>query len=283
LPAGGHYDELRSVTIPASIAGGNYFLLYATDTTNSVVEHNESDNVVARRIEIRPNVIFQPPNDDRPDPDTSTQTDNAIDNPASSGPTTAQVRQQLLLLTLPSANLMIPATPAFGAAGTAVAKKQVTGPSLGMPQVVDAAFGSDEVDKTALLTNFLDFVEPEALVVDLGDEPPAKISVDVSKAAAVEVLKPADNTDKPPTDGTGDQSHSGASTNQSGGTIAGLEKPSDDKTLAAAKPVVATSFSSSLANNWKLFATGGGIVLLLGAAWTSRSKWVRIARKLRWR
>jgi hypothetical protein len=149
-----------------------------------------------------------------------------------------------------------------------------------MPQVVDAAFGSDEIDKTALLTNFLDFVEPEALVVDLGDEPPAKISVDVSKAAAVEVMKP---TDKPANEPAGDKSHSGASTNLPGPSVAALWQPPENKSAGPIKPVIGSSLSSSLANNWRLVATGGALVLLVGAAWGSRSKWVQIARKLRWR
>jgi hypothetical protein len=222
---------------------------------------------------------------DDPSTTTTDTTRTPIVDPTngSLGPPLAVINQQLLLLTLPPPKIMVASVPVFGASGTPTVTKQAAQPSFGMPQVVDAAFGSDEVDKTALLTNFLDFVEPEALVVDLGDEPPAKISVDVSKAAAVEVLKPTEPTDKSPTDGSSDQSHSGDSANQPGATLTGLEKSPEDKTIAAVKPVAGTSLSSSLANNWKLLATGAGIVLLLGSAWTSRSKWIRAARKLRWR
>jgi hypothetical protein len=282
LSAGAHYDQLRSVTIPASVAIGKYFLLYSTDTGNSVAERNESDNVVARSIDVAPPGFVPPTNPDVQDSETPVQSTNATADPVNSGAGTTQLKQQLLLLTLPTPNVILPALPVLGAAGTVTTKKQVEA-SIGMPQVVDAAFGSDEIDKTALLTNFLDFVEPEALVVDLGDEPPAKISVDVSKAAAVEVMKPVDKPDKPANEPAIDPSHSGASTNLPGPAVTALEQPPDNKSAGPIKPVIDSSFSSSIANNWRLVATGGAIVLLVGAAWSSRSKWVQIARKLRWR
>jgi hypothetical protein len=214
-------------------------------------------------------------NDTPSETTTPTPVINSTDTTSSSIP--AIVGQRLLLLTLPQPNLSIPFTPVLGAAGTVATKKQ-TDASIGMPQVIDAAFGSDEIDKTALLTNFLDFVEPEAVIVDLGDEPPAKISVDVVKASAVEVMKP---TDKAANEASANPSDSGASNSVPGTPVTALKPPRENKPDDPNKAIVGSSFSSSLANNWRLFAGGGALVLLVGAAWTSRSKWFRFAQKLR--
>ncbi len=132
-----------------------------------------------------------------------------------------------------------------------------------------------------LLTGFLDSVDPEMLVIDLGDEPPLRIATDTPKTP-VDVSH--DNTAKPnsanhadtqltqnenrkgPADGTADQLKSNPVPYQ-------VMKPDSSDAGSTLRAVVE--------NNWKWFAGTAGVLLLGGAGWRGRAKWIKAARRLR--
>jgi hypothetical protein len=188
-------------------------------------------------------------------------------------------RQLSLLLLVAPPNPVHSVAPEFGAAGTVIASKskQVIA-AIGSPQAIDAAFGNSDVDKAVLLANFLDFTEPEAVIVDLGDEPPANIAADVANASAVEKSNVGD---KLPSHSTTEAAMPEPAANSTGTSVTALKPSLDGSDVKVKDVLVGESLTTSVANNWRWFASAGALLLLTGAAWSSRSKWVRFARKLR--
>ena len=143
----------------------------------------------------------------------------------------------------------------------------------GVPQAVDAVFGNDRLDQNALLAGFLDSVDPENLVVELGDEPPGQIASAASKVAASHAAARTGATPPITTSGTAQASN---------GPIADVRmKPVDLSEDSSSADVASPAITAKIMKNWKWFASGAAFLLLGGAAWKSRYKWMQAARKLR--
>jgi hypothetical protein len=144
------------------------------------------------------------------------------------------------------------------------------------PQAVDVALGNDEVNEAFLLAGFLDFVEPEMLVVDLGDEPPAQVASESAKMSGVQGSEPAEVVPSSEQVGEG-----GGAEDKTDGAVRYMKPPLDD---APEPPSLFTHGSTVVmfvATNWRWFASFAAAMLISGAAWKSRSTWLQAARKLR--
>ena len=64
-------------------------------------------------------------------------------------------------------------------------------------------------------------------------------------------------------------------------TVTVLKPPLDNADIADKSDLTAMSLTKPIANNWRWLAGGGALLLLAGAAWPSRSKWLRFTRKMR--
>ncbi len=174
------------------------------------------------------------------------------------------------LLLIPRPLISIVVTRAEPGAGGGVPRNQGIGLSVGSPQAIDAALATGDVDQAVVLANFLDFVDPEMLVVDLGDEPPQQIAADASKTAATQAA-PQDNAQ---TAGFADHSETGV--------IADVRmKPVDHSEDTASTGGSASTIPDLFINHWKWFASFVAILLLGAAGWKGRYTWMQFARKLR--
>jgi hypothetical protein len=144
------------------------------------------------------------------------------------------------------------------------------------PQAIDLAIGNDKLDESFLLANFLDFVDPEMLVVDLGDEPPAqlesanpKTAAEPAKAASEES---AESKSVPATESQGSVTN---------GAVSYMKPPTAELLPAAPIEGASTPVSTLFTKNWKWIASTAGTILIAGAAWKSRDAWLQAARRLR--
>ncbi|MEX2308948.1 MAG: nidogen-like domain-containing protein [Pirellulales bacterium] len=149
--------------------------------------------------------------------------------------------------------------------------------SGGTPQAVDAALGNDEVDEPFLLAGFLDFVDPEMLVVDLGDEPPTQIAAESTKAATGQ----QSTTTNTPSSGDQIGANSGGATGGSDHSVENMKPPLAAGVPASSADAADWALQSFAVNNWRWFASTAAALLLCGAAWKSRDAWLEAARKLR--
>jgi hypothetical protein len=279
------------------------------NTVLSDIDRNGRSNVASNvALALRNHFLLQPgqfdsystttifgTGDPAPQSGTISNPTQVVDKPqpitAPSTNTPAAESRQFLLLLLPTIGAEIERASPIGAAGIDLSsdnRNVAKGDSLGSrrhdytysntPQVVDAAFGSDEVDKSVLLANFLDFVEPEMVIVDLGDEPPAKLSVDVSSGPPAAINSAQD---KPPMEAANNPTKSGAATNGPTRSVTVLKPPAENADIIGTNDVAAASLSKPITNNWRWLAGGSALLLLAGAAWSSRSKWLHFTRKMR--
>jgi hypothetical protein len=125
------------------------------------------------------------------------------------------------------------------------------------------------------LAGFLDFVEPEMLVVDLGDEPPAQVAGE-AKSAGVPGDQPAEQATSSDQVGAlpGDQG-------EPAGTVRYMKPPLDEAPEPSSIVTHGAAVVMFVATNWRWFASIAAAMLLAGAAWKSRSTWLQAARKLR--
>ncbi|HEX5471523.1 MAG TPA: hypothetical protein VFW73_06535, partial [Lacipirellulaceae bacterium] len=149
---------------------------------------------------------------------------------------------------------------------------------LSEAQAIELAFGQNDTSEHFLLAEFLDSVDPEMLIVDLGDEPPTRLSAEAGAAAnhkANEKIKvPAENKF-----GKGRAeiaSHRGAR------SVTAMKPPigGDAATNGDGKD---SRLTTTMVHHWTWLAGILAVFMLGGGAWKGRSHWTRLARKLRWR
>jgi hypothetical protein len=167
---------------------------------------------------------------------------------------------------------------AFEAAGAIISTGQVS-TSGSSAQVIDAVFTSGEANEIALLGNFLDSVDPEMVVVDLGDEPPAQLAGDAPKSTAPHKSIPQD---KVAAANSIEQSNTGSPTKALSSSVT-VMKPQLDAAAETPNTGGGSALPTVVTSIWKWFASIAAVLLLGGAAWKGRNKWTQIARNLRWR
>jgi hypothetical protein len=181
----------------------------------------------------------------------------------------AAPQPSLLLITLPQPQV-IPVVSVYGTNGYVGAGEQQSAVAAARAQAIDAAFASHDVNEAFLLAGFLDFVDPEMLVVDLGDEPPAQVAAASAKMSPAERNKLADQ----PLAAGGKI----AANTPSG--LAETMKPPVAGAVQQAAAGDASPWLSTVAANWRSMASTAAILLLGSAAWISRASWIPTARKL---
>jgi hypothetical protein len=192
-------------------------------------------------------------------------------------PQSAQL--SLLLLSEPIVPI-VPSSVEYGSNGYYAPPQQQGAVSVagGSPQAVDAAFANDEVSEPFLLTGFLDFVEPEMLVVDLGDEPPAQVGSEPSRAAGVRENEKEPAAAAPSLDQIG---AGGGPEGESDGAVLYMKPPLEATPEPSSMVTQGLAVATFVATHWRWFASTAAVMLLTGAAWKSRSTWLRAARKPR--
>jgi hypothetical protein len=138
----------------------------------------------------------------------------------------------------------------------------------------------EKVEEAILLTEFLDFVDPEMLVVDLGDEPPAQVSNSPVVTASHEQES---TTEETAAANKADESNGDGPNDKSGQQVTVLKPTASDATGGAILAATTPDLSAPAGYNWKWFASAAGVLLVGAAGWMGRSNWLNAARKLRLR
>lgn len=152
------------------------------------------------------------------------------------------------------------------------------------PAAIDAALANDEVEQEILLESFLDFIDPEFLVVDLGDEPPAQLAPDSANADTAQGGAAKTNGQLVqrirggrPRVALGNSTRADAE-----GTMPAAERevsePASETVGDAVSPIL-----GFVAHYWRRFFAVTGVLLLGGAVWKGRNAWFRAARRMRQR
>jgi hypothetical protein len=178
---------------------------------------------------------------------------------------------ELLLLVLPQPASVALVGADYGANGYLSLEPDAFTSAL-TPQAVDAAL-ADEIDDAFLLSGFLDFVDPEMLVVDLGDEPPARLAY-----AAAKMSPTHEASTGAPLAPAGEQRAAIATAPSD--TVEYLKPPVGNPVAQSGFPSIVAPLQALLVDNWRWFASAAAALLLGGAAWTGRHAWLPAARKL---
>jgi hypothetical protein len=167
------------------------------------------------------------------------------------------------------------ATTSYGTNGYELPAEPTSFTTAGTPQAIDAALANDEVDEGFLLSGFLDFVDPEMLVVDLGDEPPAQVAGDKAK------MSPAIELPSVERDAARDNQLAAAAAAEQPAPADEIAAPSlDDSAALSAFDRMGAQFQSVAMNHWRKFASTAAVLLIAGAAWKGRNAWMQAARKM---
>jgi hypothetical protein len=150
-------------------------------------------------------------------------------------------------------------------------------------ELIDSVLAIDKVEDKLALASFLDFVDPELVSIELGDEPPTKLAPDhrndVTAASTV--------GNQPITDGA--QVGKSNLADDSAATHGG----DTSQSVTYMKPVAATAQTADeskghllalqtfVSNYWRLLLGITGTLLVGGALWKGRPIWQRTARRVR--
>jgi hypothetical protein len=246
---------------PSSLfAGQDHFTYTVMDASGD--GFGNVSNVATVTIEVRavpPEVT--PPTEPLP------ESVELIDVPVISPP---PPQVSLLVDAEPTSSIIV-SSAAYGTNGYTLPPEQMNFAATSAPQAIDAALANDEVNEAFLLAGFLDFVDPEMLVVDLGDEPPAQVVSDTAKTTPnpgiASVQRGAAESKRVAADTTGASSS------------APLDAPAVEAAIDTWS-FDATNVQEFAVNHWRWFASTASALLLAGAAWKSRHSWMHAARKM---